>query len=289
MGESPSNHRITISKRTPNGKTLPKTKGQKVISQNMNLNHKRNPFLPQSQIDLKKYIAEAQLQREKCQLFSFGGPLMGVHLGSQTPLCLGNSSTINHLVTGPNALNHSNGKHPMLHPNGHRIQENDHGDSMMEGRRECERQSISQVFRPCDVLNYGAKPQGHPSVPDPPSAVSTHHHRYPDLHSKTNSYSNDQQQPRKDQEAYYKVETSGSVTVLSTSTINTEPGIDYPTEHTPTKDTLNSFLESPLKFLDTPTKNLLTPTSKKNMEVPTCDCMGELALLLVSVSVLRNA
>ncbi|XP_063047524.1 methylcytosine dioxygenase tet3-B isoform X2 [Engraulis encrasicolus] len=282
-GESPGNHRTPASKRTPNGKG----KGQTVFSQK-NMNHRRNPFLPQTQIDLKKCIAEAQLQRERCPFSSYGGALKEAHLGSsQTPLCMGNgSSAMNHLVTGPNALNHSNGKHPiMLHPVNalHHVQTNGHGDSVTDGRRECERQSISQVFRPCDVLNYGAKPQGHPSVPDSPGAISTyhHHHHHPDTHSKTSSYANDQQQqqqqPRKDQEAYYKVETSGSVTVLSTSTIDTEPpGPGYPTERTPSKDTLHSFLESPLKFLDTQTKNLLTPPSKNNMEVPTCDCMDHI-------------
>ncbi|XP_041921136.1 methylcytosine dioxygenase TET3 isoform X3 [Alosa sapidissima] len=270
-GETPTNHRAPLSRRTPNGKTPVKTKGQKVFSQ-QNMNHKRNPFLPQTQIDLNRYIAEAQLQRERCQL-SFGGPLKGEHLESQTPPGLAIHS-INHVKTGPINLNHSHAKHPMLHPNGHPIQQNGHIDGTQEGRRECERQAISQVFRSCDVLNHGAKPQGHPSVSTPPGAVSTHR---PDMQSVTSSYSNDQQQPRRDQEAYYKVETSGSVTVLSTSTINVEPGVDYPREYTPTKDTLNSFLESPLKFLNTPTKNLLTPPPKKGApEMPSCDCMEQI-------------
>ncbi|XP_076142298.1 methylcytosine dioxygenase tet3 isoform X2 [Alosa pseudoharengus] len=270
-GESPTNHRAPLSRRTPNGKTPVKTKGQKVFSQ-QNMNHKRSPFLPQTQIDLNRYIAEAQLQRERCQL-SFGGPLKGEHLESQTPPGLAIHS-MNHVKTGPINLNHSHAKHPMLHPNGHPIQQNGHIDGTQEGRRECERQAISQVFRSCDVLNHGAKPQGHPSVSTPPGAVSTHR---PDMQSVTSSYSNDQQQPRRDQEAYYKVETSGSVTVLSTSTINVEPGVDYPREYTPTKDTLNSFLESPLKFLNTPTKNLLTPPPKKGApEMPSCDCMEQI-------------
>ncbi|XP_031434734.1 methylcytosine dioxygenase tet3 isoform X3 [Clupea harengus] len=273
MGESLTNPRTPLSRRTPNGKTPPKAKGQKAFSQqNMSLNLKRNPFLPQIQIDLKKYIAEAHLQREKRQLLSFSGPLKGEHLESQAPLGLGNNS-MSHLRTGPNTLNHSHEKHPMLHPNGHHIQENGHGDGAQEGRRECGNQSISQVFRSCDMLNPSARPQGHPSVPSSPGAVSTHQ---PGIDSKTSRYSNDQQQLCKDQEAYYKVETSGSVTVLSTSTINVETGVDYAREHTSSKDTLNSFLESPLKFLDTPTKNLLTPPSKKNIEMPTCDCMEQI-------------
>lgn len=276
-GESPSSHRVPLSRRTPNGKALPKTKGQRV---NKTLNHKRNPFLPQTQIDLKKYIAEAQLQRERRQLLSLG-LLKGDHIDSQTPSGPTNS-TLNHGKSGPSTLNHSHCKHPMLHPNGHPIQVNGHADGARDGTRECERQSISQVFRPCDMLNHGAKPQGHPSVLNPSGAAPT---RPPDPHSATSSYSNDQQQPRRDQEAYYKVETSGLVTVLSTSSVNVEPGVDCPREHTPSKDTLNSFLESPLKFLDTPTKNLLTPPSKKGAaEMPSCDCMGKSTTLLVTVT-----
>lgn len=76
-----------------------------------------------------------------------------------------------------------------------------------------------------------------------------------------------------------KIESSGAVTVLSTTCFHSEEGGQ---EATPTKaenpltPTLSGFLESPLKYLDTPTKSLLdTPAKKAQAEFPTCDCVGK--------------
>ncbi|XP_041117445.1 methylcytosine dioxygenase tet3-like [Polyodon spathula] len=74
-----------------------------------------------------------------------------------------------------------------------------------------------------------------------------------------------------------KVETSGAVTILSTSNLDTdEAEPDLVGGSMPTKNTLNSFMESPMKFLDTSTKNLIDTPSKKGFEFPTCDCVEQI-------------
>ncbi|KAM6964824.1 methylcytosine dioxygenase TET3 [Aplochiton taeniatus] len=75
-----------------------------------------------------------------------------------------------------------------------------------------------------------------------------------------------------------KIESSGGVTVLSTTACFSEAG----EEDTPTKDglpcspSLRGFLESPMSYLDTPTKSLLdTPAKDLQAEFPTCDCVEQ--------------
>ncbi|XP_012890098.1 PREDICTED: methylcytosine dioxygenase TET3 [Dipodomys ordii] len=77
-----------------------------------------------------------------------------------------------------------------------------------------------------------------------------------------------------------KIESSGAVTVLSTTCFHSE---EVSQEATPTKaenpltPTLSGFLESPLKYLDTPTKSLLdTPAKRAQAEFPTCDCVEQI-------------
>ncbi|NXU86937.1 TET1 dioxygenase, partial [Xiphorhynchus elegans] len=79
-------------------------------------------------------------------------------------------------------------------------------------------------------------------------------------------------------EALRNMECVGEVTVLTSSTL----GADHTQSAgdsgcSPSKNTLSSFLESPMKFLDTPTKNLIdTPTKKGQSELPTCDCVEQI-------------
>ncbi|NXW32208.1 TET1 dioxygenase, partial [Phaetusa simplex] len=79
-------------------------------------------------------------------------------------------------------------------------------------------------------------------------------------------------------EALRNMECAGEVTVLTSTSL----GADHPQSTgdsgcSPAKNTLSSFLESPMKFLDTPTKNLIdTPTKKGQSELPTCDCVEQI-------------
>uniref|UniRef100_A0A672UAR6 Methylcytosine dioxygenase TET n=1 Tax=Strigops habroptila TaxID=2489341 RepID=A0A672UAR6_STRHB len=75
-------------------------------------------------------------------------------------------------------------------------------------------------------------------------------------------------------EALRNMECAGEVTVLTSTSLGTDhPQSTSDSGCSPAKNTLSSFLESPMKFLDTPTKNLIdTPTKKGQSELPTCDC-----------------
>uniref|UniRef100_A0A8C3NET7 Methylcytosine dioxygenase TET n=1 Tax=Geospiza parvula TaxID=87175 RepID=A0A8C3NET7_GEOPR len=75
-------------------------------------------------------------------------------------------------------------------------------------------------------------------------------------------------------EALRNMECVGEVTVLTSTRLGTDHAQSTGDSGcSPAKNTLSSFLESPMKFLDTPTKNLIdTPTKKGQSELPTCDC-----------------
>ncbi|KFP14397.1 Methylcytosine dioxygenase TET1, partial [Egretta garzetta] len=79
-------------------------------------------------------------------------------------------------------------------------------------------------------------------------------------------------------EALRNMECAGEVTVLTSTGLGTDhPQSTGDSGCSPAKNTLSSFLESPMKFLDTPTKNLIdTPTKKGQSELPTCDCVEQI-------------
>ncbi|KAM6067404.1 methylcytosine dioxygenase TET1 [Chlamydotis macqueenii] len=79
-------------------------------------------------------------------------------------------------------------------------------------------------------------------------------------------------------EALRNMECTGGVTVLTSTSLGTDhPQSTGDSGCSPAKNTLSSFLESPMKFLDTPTKNLIdTPTKKGQSELPTCDCVEQI-------------
>uniref|UniRef100_A0A8C0QSI0 Methylcytosine dioxygenase TET n=1 Tax=Chelonoidis abingdonii TaxID=106734 RepID=A0A8C0QSI0_CHEAB len=75
-------------------------------------------------------------------------------------------------------------------------------------------------------------------------------------------------------ETLRNIDCAGEITVLTSTSLGTEnPQSIGDLGCSPAKNTLSSFLESPMKFLDTPTKNLIdTPTKKGQSEFPVCDC-----------------
>ncbi|XP_023668132.1 methylcytosine dioxygenase TET3 isoform X3 [Paramormyrops kingsleyae] len=76
-----------------------------------------------------------------------------------------------------------------------------------------------------------------------------------------------------------KIESSGDITVLSTTTCLSTASNDTETPTKlipPSSPSLRGFLESPLRYLDTPTKSLLdTPAKDAQAEFPLCDCVEQ--------------
>ncbi|XP_036403205.1 methylcytosine dioxygenase TET3 [Megalops cyprinoides] len=270
-GHLQNNSSPHFPKRTPNGKAPHKTKVQKVLLQQKVAGHHRL-FLPQAQMDLKRYLAEAYQQR--CRLYRLGDSRQDTekeHLERQPSPGAVSQNGFSHGIPEPMAALDSHKRCPVWNLHGSSIPRNGHPDPP-----RCD--MITQVPQPGNTLHHGASPWAGPTVTSTTSQGLVH----------GPTASNGDQSPvvansfiqRSSSaigEGLFKVETSGSVTVLSTQTHNTEGGEpDFPGESTPTKNTLDSFLESPLKFLDTPTKNLMDTPSKKGVDFPNCDCVEQI-------------
>ncbi|KAM9344662.1 methylcytosine dioxygenase tet3 [Symphorus nematophorus] len=250
------NCRTPLSKRMPNGETPHRNRGKKIIPQGKSsLHHKRNLFLPQAQIDLKRYLAEAQEERR--QLIHHSNAHSTALLGPQNQ----NYSTLTR-------INHIHGQEnqPCSFSNGPLHQHNPCNGHAAGPGQESERHLLSQVAQPCGGLQHGADPNTSPANAAFLSHTTGHH-------GLANGFSGARHSPPPSQQGYYKLENSGPVTVLST-TIDGDLG--HSAESTPSKNSVNSFLESPVSFLDTPTKNLLNTPSKKLADLPSCQCMDQI-------------
>ncbi|XP_076019723.1 methylcytosine dioxygenase tet3 isoform X2 [Genypterus blacodes] len=229
------NRRTPLSKHIPNGETPNRGRGQKNVRQGKSpLHHKRNLFLPQAQIDLKSYLADAQEARRQL-----------IHSNTQQ-----NQSQS---YTG---VSHIQGQQNQL-------RSLPHSPYNAEAGQEYERRLLSQVAQPCDGLQHGADPNACPSNAN---FLSQAHW----CHNMANGFSGARQSPPPGKQGNYKLERSGTITVLSTSADR-----DHSKESTPTRN-VNSFLESPMSFLDTPTKNLLNTPSKKLADLPSCQCVEQI-------------
>lgn len=219
-------------KRTANGEMHHGGRGKKIPLQGKSgLPHKRSLFLPQTQIDFKRYLAEAEEVRRQLIQQS----IAHANAAPCGPQYQSNSSTP--LFNGP--LSQHN---PC---NGH---------SVAPGQ-EYGRHPSPEVVQP-----------GTEASATPLSLDSEHH-------SLANGFPRPPRSPPPSQQCYYKLEKSGSVTVLSTTT-DGDPG--HSAESTPSKNSIGSFLDSPMSFLDTPTKNLLNTPSKKLADLPSCQCVDQI-------------
>lgn len=226
--------RTTPLKRTANGEMPHSGRGKKILQQGRSgLPHKRSLFLPQTQIDFKRYLAEAQEVRRQL-----------IHHGSA------------HANAAPCGPQHQSNSSTSLHNGALNQHHPCNGHSAAPGQ-EYRRHPSPEVGQP------GAEDNG------VPFGLGSEHHGL------ANGFPRPPRSPPPSQQCYYKLEKSGSVTVLSTTT-DGDPG--HSAESTPSKNSIGTFLDSPMSFLDTPTKNLLNTPSKKLADLPSCRCMGELML-----------
>ncbi|XP_040905053.1 methylcytosine dioxygenase TET1 [Toxotes jaculatrix] len=248
--------RTPLSKRMSNGETPHRSRGQKILPQGKSgLHHKRNLFLPQAQIDLKRYLAEAQEERR--QVIHYSNTHNTAPIGPQTQT-YSTLTRINHT--------HVQENQPWSLSNGPLHQHNPCNGHAGGLEQECERHLLSQVAQPCGGLQHGADPNTSPA-----NTAFLSHTTGP--HGLANGFSGARQSPPPSQQGYYKLERSGPVTVLSTAT---DGDLGHSAESTPSKNSINSFLESPVSFLDTPTKNLLNTPSKKLADLPSCQCVDQI-------------
>uniref|UniRef100_A0A087XAA1 Methylcytosine dioxygenase TET n=1 Tax=Poecilia formosa TaxID=48698 RepID=A0A087XAA1_POEFO len=235
------------SRRTGQGGETPhRSRGQNGLPHGKSSRQpKNNFFLPLAQIDLKKYLAEAQEGRRQLIHQS------NIHNTSlsQNP---NNLFTTNHTGAGEN--------HQWSLPNGLPLPHNQ-CNGFVAGPAESH--VLSQVAPPAGELQHGTHPIASPAKPAFTSNVNG-------FRVLSNGFSGPPDSPPPSQQNYYKLETSGSVTVLSTATDGA-----HPVESTPTRNGVNSFLESPMSFLDTPIKNLLSTPSKKLADLPSCHCVDQ--------------
>lgn len=225
-----------VSRRS--GETPHRSRGQNGKSSS---HHQNNLFLPLAQIDLKKYLAEAQ--EGKRQLIHQSN----IHSTNPRNLLTMNlaGAQENQAWWLSNGLPHQHSQYNGFIPG------------------PVESHVLSQVVSPTGELQHGANPNASPTKPPFTANVNG-------FHVLSNGFSGAPDSPPPSQQSYYKLETSGSVAVLSTATDG-----EHPAESTPTRNNVNGFLESPMSFLDTPIKNLLNTPSKKLSDLPSCQCVGE--------------
>ncbi|KAG7216358.1 hypothetical protein INR49_021763 [Caranx melampygus] len=225
------NRRTPLSKRMPNGETPHRGRGQKALPQGKSgLHHKRNLFLPQAQIDMKRYLAEAQEERRQHIYHS--------NTHNTAPVVPQNYNTLSR-------IHHTGGQEnqPWSLANGPLHQHNPCNGHPAGPEQERERHLLSQVAQPCGGLQHGADPNTtRPTLLSSATSLGT---------------------------TVWLTASQGLGSPLlqasraTTSWRATEGDMGHSAESTPSKNSINSFLESPMSFLDTPTKNLLNTPSKK--------------------------
>uniref|UniRef100_A0A8B9SCQ0 Methylcytosine dioxygenase TET n=1 Tax=Apteryx owenii TaxID=8824 RepID=A0A8B9SCQ0_APTOW len=273
----PQDSRIAASE-----KKSPRTKVQKALNQNtLSSQEKTRLFLPQTQIKFHRCLPEVPQEKTKDRLF--GCEVVNEQIkaaGSGDPLCI---DPLKNDVITCNQYSDLPSRNPMAIS---QLKTASLLNRPSENVQMFTEKSNSQVQQ---AANVG---QTHPL----PQALNQSNLRANEMQSDDKScFQRDavEQVDAKLQlrpvpcggarvpgaaEALRNIECAGEVTVLTATSFGTDqPQSTGDSGSSPAKNTLSSFLESPMKFLDTPTKNLIdTPTKKGQSELPTCDCVEQI-------------
>ncbi|XP_048863389.1 methylcytosine dioxygenase TET3 [Brienomyrus brachyistius] len=258
-------HGAPVLKRTPNSKTPHKTKIQKIIwQQKARANYKKPLFLPQAQMDLKKYLAQAHQITPQAVLPGFFPPCIDTEQQEQKPLLA-----------------------PSVHNGDHSEQQTLRRPELQNGISNTSSSVTASAFSHDCLLLWQGDGRNGQTIQAQQTAVEQRSGLVPQkrpssghlCHTSDADHGTDSQTlPLAATEGCCKVEAAGPITILSTLASNTgghKP--NPPKEWAPNKNTLSSFLESPLQFLSTSTKNVIdTPSRKGTGAIPPCDCVEQI-------------
>ncbi|NXK74372.1 TET1 dioxygenase, partial [Amazona guildingii] len=227
------------SRTTPSEKRTPRTKAQRPLNQNLASQEKTRLFLPQTQIKFHRCLPEIPQEKKKDMLF-------GCEVLKTASLLSRPSESLQMFTEKCNSQVQQTANVSQMHPlpqtfNQSNLRAN---EIHSEEKTYIQHGAVEQVDPKSQVLPVSC---GGAQVP---GSV----------------------------EALRNTECAGEVSVLTSTSLGTDhPQSTGDSGCSPAKNTLSSFLESPMKFLDTPTKNLIdTPTKKGQSEFPTCDCVEQI-------------
>ncbi|NWY65909.1 TET1 dioxygenase, partial [Erithacus rubecula] len=229
------------SRTAPSEKKSPRTKVQRALSQNTSASQEKTRlFLPQAQIKFHRCLPEAPQEKKKDSDLSSRNPLAGSQLKTAS-LLKRPTENLQMFTEKCNSQVQQTANVSQAHPLAPTVkQSNLRANETCSENKAC----VQQVDVKSQVL---PGPCAGAQVPGSAGALRN-------------------------------VECVGEVTSLTSTSLGTDHAQSTGDSGcSPAKNTLSSFLESPMKFLDTPTKNLIdTPTKKGQSELPTCDCVEQI-------------
>ncbi|NXB52993.1 TET1 dioxygenase, partial [Leucopsar rothschildi] len=233
------------SRAAPSEKKSPRTKVQRALSQNtLASQEKTRLFLPQAQIKFHRCLPEAPQEKKKDSDLSSRNPLSGSQLKTAS-LLKRPTENLQMFTEKCNSQVQQTANVSQAHPLPPTLkQSNLRANETCSENKGCVQQSKQEVDPKSQVLPV---PCAGAQVPGAAEALRN-------------------------------VECVPEVTALTSTSLGTDHAQSTGDSGcSPAKNTLSSFLESPMKFLDTPTKNLIdTPTKKGQSELPTCDCVEQI-------------